>query len=103
MRLSVPVIWGVVRWLNAEGVTGRDDPNAKQLAPGKNKMARGDCASRRECGRSDRFELLGQRAGLHRLHAAGRAGKLDLFFAIRDFNFAQAHEFLAGRTDPNGR
>ena len=48
-------------------------------------------------------ELFRQCVGLHRLHAAGRAGKLDLFFAVRDFNFAQAHEFLAGRADPNRR
>jgi hypothetical protein len=42
MRLSVPVISGVVRWLKAESVP---DPNAKQLAPAKNR-AGGDGASR---------------------------------------------------------
>ena len=48
-------------------------------------------------------ELLGQRVGLRRLRATGRAGKLDLLLAIGDFNCAYAHELLAGRADPNGR
>jgi hypothetical protein len=41
MRVSVPVISGVVCWLTAEGGTGRNDPNAKQLALGKIKIGRG--------------------------------------------------------------
>ncbi len=48
MRLSVPVISGVVRWLKAEGVAGRNDPNAKQLAPGKIKIGRFVTARRAE-------------------------------------------------------
>ena len=47
-------------------------------------------------------ELLGQRVGLRRLHAARRARKLDPFLSIRDFDRADAHQLLTGGADPNG-
>jgi len=46
--------------------------------------------------------LLRQRLGLRRLRAARRARKLDPLLSIRDFNRAEAHQLLTGRTDPNG-
>jgi hypothetical protein len=102
MRLSMPVISGVVRWLKTESVP---DPNAKQLAPAKLKSGREVTARLAESAAeaTGLNELLGEYVGLRRLYATSRAGKLDLFFAIRDFNVAHAHELEAGRADPNGR